>query len=191
MLRYRHLLDLNMTPIRELDATGVERLLPDLADLLVDAVHGGASVGFLAPLSIDEASRYWQGVADALAQGGRVMLVAEREGMLVGTIQLDLCQKANGVNRAEIQKLLVHSRARRGGVARALVAQAESRALDLRRGLLYLDTLAGSGAEGFYQACGYQKLGDLPGYASDTAGVWNATAIYYKTLFDAPPLVRG
>jgi acetyltransferase len=177
-----------MTEIRTLDAARVDELLPGLAGLLADAVEHGASLGFLAPLLADEACAYWRGVRDAVASGGRVLLVAMREGKVVGTVQLDLCQKPNGINRAEVQKLIVHSAARRGGVARALMREAEAQAVSLRRGLLYLDTLAGSGAEPFYQSCGYVRLGQLPDYAATPAGEWRPTAIYFKTLFAPSPL---
>jgi acetyltransferase len=186
-----HLALSTMTDIRELDAGGVEAILPELAELLIDAVEDDASIGFLAPLSVDEARAYWHGVADAVAHGSRVMLVADREGLLAGTVQLDLCQKANGVNRAEVQKLLVHTRARRGGVAGSLMREAEAQALALRRGLLYLDTLAGSDAEYFYQSFGYQRLGELPDYAATPSGEWRPTAIYYKVLFTPQSLPRS
>ena len=56
-------------------------------------------------------------------------------------------------------------------------------ALALRRGLLFLDTEAGSGAEAHYRRLGYTKLGELPEYCATPQGAWRATAIYYKTLF--------
>jgi acetyltransferase len=98
-------------------------------------------------------------------------------------VQLELTLKKNGVNRAEVQKLLVHPRARRQGIARALMQTAEARARELGRGLLYLDTEAGSGAEDFYRALGYTFIGGLPEYACSPDGEWRANAIYYKTLF--------
>jgi acetyltransferase len=180
-----------MVEIRKLDARGVDELLPELAGLLLDAVEDGASLGFLAPLSRDDAGVYWHGVREAVAAGGRVLLVAMREGGAAGTVQLDLCQKPNGINRAEVQKLIVHRAARRGGVASSLMREAEAQALSLRRGLLYLDTLAGSGAEKFYQSCGYVRLGELPDYATTPQGEWGATAIYYKTLFAPRPIGQG
>lgn len=177
-----------MIEIRKIDAAGVDRALPELADLLVDVVQNGASVGFLAPLGKSEALGYWTGVRAAVGDGSRILLVALHDGALAGTVQLDLCQKANGSNRAEVQKLLVHSAARRAGLARALMAEAEAQALSHKRGLLFLDTEAGSGAEHFYQACGYTRLGELPDYACNTAGHWRATAIYFKQLFSPQTL---
>lgn len=177
-----------MNEIRKLDPKGVDQFLPELADLLRDAVQHGASVGFLAPLGMSEALGYWLEVRAAVAGGSRIALVALRSGQVAGTVQLELCRKANGSNRAELQKLLVHSEARRAGVARALVAEAEAQAMALKRGLVYLDTEAGSGAEGFYRACGYTRMGELPNYACDPVGQWRATAIYFKQLFVPQPL---
>lgn len=91
--------------------------------------------------------------------------------------------KKNGINRAEVQKLLVNSRARRSGVGRELMRTLEGRARALGRGLLYLDTESGSGAEAFYRALGYTCIGGLPEYACSSHGEWRANAIYYKTLF--------
>ncbi len=102
---------------------------------------------------------------------------------LVGTVQLELATKKNGLNRAEVQKLLVHSRARRGGVGRTLMEALEVTARELGRGLLHLDTEARSGAEDFYRALGYSCIGGLPEYACSPEGEWRANAIYYKTLF--------
>jgi acetyltransferase len=177
-----------MIEIRTLDANSVNELLPQLAGLLDDAVQDGASLGFLAPLSIDEALTYWEGVRGAVAGGSRVLLVAMQGARVMGTVQLDLCQKPNGSNRAEVQKLLVHSAARRSGVASGLMREAEAQALSLRRGLLYLDTEAGSGAERFYQSRGYLRLGELPDYAASPLGEWRPTAIYFKTLFAPRPV---
>jgi len=172
-----------MMQIRMLDAAGVAAHAAPLRALLLDAVAHGASVGFLASLDEAAAAAYWSEVRGAVADGGRVLLVAWRDHVLVGTVQLDLCRKPNGLNRAEVQKLLVHSGARRGGAATALMEAAEVQALALGRGLLFLDTEAGSDAEALYARLGYTKVGELPEYCATPGGAWRATAIYYKTLF--------
>lgn len=169
--------------IRMLDAAAAAAHAAPLRALLLDAVAHGASVGFVAPFGADAADAYWREVREAVAAGTRVLLVAWREQDMVGTVQLDLCMKPNGSNRAEVQKLLVHSGARRAGAGMALMAAAERQALALRRGLLFLDTEAGSGAEGLYQRLGYTRVGELPEYCATPDGAWRATAIYYKTLF--------
>ena len=39
-----------------------------LAEVLIDCVHGGASVSFMAPLPLDKALSFWRGVADGVAR---------------------------------------------------------------------------------------------------------------------------
>ncbi|WP_312550950.1 GNAT family N-acetyltransferase [Massilia sp.] len=172
-----------MMEIRMLDAAGAAAHAAPLRALLLDAVAHGASVGFTATIDEAAADAYWNEVRAALAEGSRVLLVAWRDHVLVGTVQLDLCRKPNGLNRAEVQKLLVHSGARRGGAATALMEALEVQALALKRGLLFLDTEAGSSAEALYQRLGYTRVGELPEYCATPDGHWRATAIYYKTLF--------
>lgn len=166
-----------------LDAAGAKAHAPQLRALLLDAVAHGASVGFVMPLEDAAADAYWRDVTEALAAGSRVLLVAWRDNVLVGTVQLDLCMKPNGSNRAEVQKLLVHSGVRRGGVGTVLMEALEMQALALRRGLLFLDTEAGSDAEALYARLGYTRVGELPEYCATPGGAWRATAIWYKTLF--------
>ena len=169
--------------IRMLEAAGVTAHAAQLRGLLLDAVAHGASVGFVMPLDDAAADAYWGEVGDAIAAGRRILLVGWHDHVMVGTVQLDLCTKPNGINRAEVQKLLVHSGARRLGVGTALMAATEMQALALRRGLLFLDTEAGSGAEALYGRLGYTRVGELPEYCATPTGEWRATAIWYKTLF--------
>jgi len=169
--------------IRRLDPRAIAALRPQLATLLLDAVADGHSLGFLNGLDQDQLEAYWQRVADEVGAGRRVLLAAERDQVLVGSAQLDLCFKPNGDNRAEVQKVLVHCTKRRQGIGTALMQALEIEALASRRGLLFLDTAAGSEAEQLYRKSGYQRVGELPEYACTPNGRWHATAIYYKTLF--------
>jgi acetyltransferase len=172
-----------MLSVKRRDAAALLAQRDALIDLLVDAVENGSSVGFVLPLSREEAGGYWDGLVPSITEGSRLIWTALDADGLVGTVQLELATKKNGLNRAEVQKLLVHTRARRGGVGRALMHALETTALELRRGLLHLDTEAGSGAEDFYRALDYSCIGGLPEYACSPHGDWRANAIYYKTLF--------
>jgi len=177
-----------MTPLIErLSSADFEQYRPQLIRLLLDAVTHGASVGFLADLDQVEASAYFDQVLNGLRDGSQLIWVARDSGQLLGSVQLGLCQKRNGLNRGEVQKLLVHSSARRRGIARALMLRLEGEAAELKRGLLYLDTEAGSDAEPFYQALGYTSIGGLPDYACGPDGTYRANAIYYKTLSRPQP----
>jgi acetyltransferase len=179
-----------LPPRRAAPATAVVRrvsrqeesaLLGPLAGLLQDAVHGGASVGFMAPLAPEAARQYWQEVFRAL-DSERLLWVAERDDQLLGTVQLQSCAKDNGRHRAEVQKLLVHTRARGRGVAGSLMraVESEARAQGLR--LLVLDTLRGSQAEQIYGHLGWQRAGEIPDYAAAPDGALFPTVIFFKQL---------
>lgn len=173
--------------IQRLDVHDLANHRAGLSELLLDAVSHGASVGFLADLDQAEANAYFDQVQAELGDGSKLLWVAVDGEQVLGSVQLGLCQKRNGRNRGEVQKLLVHSAARRRGIARALMQRLEGEAAELKRGLLYLDTEAGSDAEPFYQALGYTSIGGLPDYACGPDGTYRANAIYYKTLSRPQP----
>jgi GNAT superfamily N-acetyltransferase len=113
--------------------------LDELANVLIDCVEGGASVSFLLPFGRDKARAFWAPVAGAVANGERALLVAEDSEGIVGTAQLLLAQPPNQPHRADVAKLLVHRRARRQGVAAALMRATEAAARDCGRSLLVLE----------------------------------------------------
>lgn len=168
--------------IEELNPESAVAALPELVALLQDAVDDGASVGFLPPLSRAEALAYWGDVLEDLERGTRLLLVARDEAGVVGSIQLDLPSKPNARHRAEVQKLLVHTRARRRGLARALLTALEHRALQAGRTLLVLDTRQGDAAEQFYLRQGYTVAGTIPGYARSANGQLHGSVFFYRLL---------
>ena len=130
--------------IRELSEPGFG---PDLEALLCDTVASGASIGFLPPVSHDEAQAYWADVFAAVAQGNRTLSAALVNGRIVGSVQLGLEMRANGLHRAEVMKLMVHRDVRGRGIGRELMLHAESLASRLGRTLLVLDTRRGDVSE--------------------------------------------
>ena len=157
-------------------------LLPQLVTLLQDAVNDGASIGFLRPLSADIAQRFWHGVISDVNQGSRLLLILRDGSMVVGSIQLGLCLKPNGLHRAEVQKLLVHTSARRQGHARLLMSAIESEARAAGRTLLYLDTEPDQPAEALYRKLGWSVAGAIPDYACTPDGRLHLTVIFFKKL---------
>ncbi len=168
--------------VRRVAATDTSLLEP-LGDLLIDAVHSGASIGFLAPVSRETADRYWHGVFASLG-GDRLLWVAEKEGVIGGTVQLSLCDKDNGRHRAEVQKLLVLRAARGNGVATLLMGELEAEARRSGRSLLFLDTLLASHAEEVYRHLGWTRAGEIPDYAAAPDGELFPTVLYFKQLRD-------
>jgi acetyltransferase len=155
--------------------------------LLMDAVDSGASVGFVQPLVAEEFERYWDGVAAELSHGQRRLLACERDGRIVGTVQLALCDKANGRHRAEVQKLLVHGAQRRRGIGAELMREAERAASLERRWLLVLDTREDSAGEHLYRRLGWQAFGRVGDYATDPDGTLSGCVFFTKRIEGAAP----
>jgi len=171
------------TILRTLDAAGAAAAVPALAEVLIDCVHGGASVSFMAPLARDKALAFWQGVAQGVAQGERLLLVAhDGAGAIVGTVQVVLAQPDNQPHRADVAKMLVHRRARRQGIAARLLAAAEDAARAAGKTVLVLDTVTGGDAERLYQRAGWQRVGSIPNYALMPDGALCSTTYFHRQL---------
>lgn len=153
----------------------------DLADVLVDCVEGGASVGFMQPLSPVRALAFWMDVAAAAARGERALLVAEDADGVAGTVQLVLHQADNQPHRADLVKMLVHRRARRRGLGAALLRAAETVARECHRTLLTLDTASDDAAR-LYARHGWRRAGVIPGYALLPHGQLHHTTYFYREL---------
>lgn len=168
--------------IRSLTAAEAEARLPELSDILVDAVAHGASVNFMAGVTGAEAQAFWQGQLPGLADGGRRLLVADAAGRLVGTAALTLAHQPNAPHRAEVGKMLVLSTMRRQGLGRRLLAAAEAAALEAGRTLLLLDTESGSAGELLYCACGWTAAARVPDHAWTPDGRLADTTLLFKQL---------
>lgn len=170
------------TRVRRLTVSDMPAYHQPLVALLQDAVHSGASVGYLPPLTDAEAASYWETVLAGVRDGSRILLVAEHDGRFAGTVQLVLESRPNGNHRAEVSKLLVHSTLRRNGVGRALMHALEAQALAAGRTTLILDTRLGDPSERLYASLGYVKAGVVPAYVRNAEGEFEATVFYYKIL---------
>jgi GNAT superfamily N-acetyltransferase len=159
--------------------------IEQLANLLIDCVEGGASIGFLLPLSRERAVAFWRRMEGDIARGARRLLVAEDEQGICGTVQLILEVPENQRHRADVGKVLVHHRARRRGLGAALIRGAEAEALACGRTLLILVTLTGGDASRLYERLGWVHVGDVPGYARLPDGEPCVMSYYYRDL--APP----
>jgi GNAT superfamily N-acetyltransferase len=152
-----------------------------LADVLLDCVEGGASVSFMWPLPRDKALAFWRGVAEGVARGERILLIAEDgEGRVVGTVQLITALPDNQPHRADVAKMLVHRRARRRGIAQRLMAAVDATARAEGKTVLVLDTVTGSDAERLYQRAGWQRVGEIPKYALMPDGRFCSTTYFFK-----------
>lgn len=168
--------------VRRIDAEEAAARIDNLADVLIDCVVGGASVSFMLPLPRDKAVAFWRGVAAAVAREERVLLIAESEGEIVGTVQLIVAQPDNQPHRADVAKMLVHRKARRRGVAQQLMRALDEVALGAGKSVLVLDTVTGGDAERLYARAGWQLVGHVPRYALMPDGAFCGTSFFYKHL---------
>jgi GNAT superfamily N-acetyltransferase len=169
--------------IRQLDGDAAAASVDALADVLIDCVEGGASVSFMLPIARATALAFWRGVADGVANGERVLLVAQdADGIIIGTAQLILAMPENQPHRADVAKMLVHRRGRRQGVAQLLLEAVDAAARAAGKSVLVLDTVTGGDAERLYERAGWQRVGSVPRYALMPDGAWCATTFFHKQL---------
>jgi len=171
-------LRLGLQRLDAIDGAAIEQL----ADLLVDCVGGGASVGFMAPLPRARAIAFWEKVAGELAVGERALLVACDAQGICGTVQLVLAQADNQPHRADLAKMLVHTRARRRGLGAQLMRAAETLARDCGKTLLVLDAVSDGDACRLYARLGWLRVGDIPGYALLPHGGLCSTTYFFREL---------
>jgi len=169
--------------IRRFSAENIQSHKNEFVELLRDAVDSGASVNFIAPMDLGLAAASWEKWAGDVNAGQRIVLAALEADRVVGCVHLVLAGQPNGLHRADVQKVLVHSRARRQGIATQLMSAIEEEAREAKRSLLVLDTEQGSGAEAFYARIGYVRVGAIPQFALNFDGSQLiASMFFYKLL---------
>jgi GNAT superfamily N-acetyltransferase len=97
-------------------------------------------------------------------------------------VQLVLEQPENQPHRADVSKMLVHRRARRQGVAAALMSALEVEARERGKTVLVLDTVTGGDAERLYARLGWQRVGEVPAFALWPQGGLCATTFFHRQL---------
>ncbi|MCA1063843.1 GNAT family N-acetyltransferase [Rossellomorea sp. AcN35-11] len=152
--------------------------LNQLAELLVNVVNDGASIGFLPPLREVEARMY----VDSVIAPSNLLLAARIKNTIVGTVQVQLATKPNATHRCEIAKLMTHPGYQRRGIGRMLMTKAEELAREHHRSLIVLDTREGDPSNRLYQSLNFIEAGRIPHYAQSEGGKLDTTVYYYKIL---------
>lgn len=176
-----------MVEVRQLTGAEGRRYLTALAAVLLDCVQGGASVSFMASLTLAEAVSFFERAVREVEQGNRILLAAFDGADLVGTVQIVAAAAPNQPHRADVAKLLVHRSARSRGVGRSLMQAVEGAARNAGKTLLVLDTVTGDSAERLYTRLGWTRLGVVPNYALYPDGRWCDTTFFYKELIPGYP----
>jgi len=165
----------------ELDRSGVEEHLDELAQLLLDAHAAGMGLGVPGPLDADAAAAVYRDAAAMLAPGERLLLAALEDGVVVGAVQLDR-GTGNGTHRGEVRRLAVRADRRGSGLGRALMEAAVERGRALGLRLLWLTTHAETDAARVYTALGWTRAGEIPGWAVLPDGTLAANAFFFFEL---------
>lgn len=174
---------MNAISIEQLDPEAAAFEISALTSVLIDCVEGGASVSFMWPMTATKARDFWSRVATSVALNETILLVARDTEGICGTVQVLLAFPENQPHRGEIAKLLVRRRSRNHGVAEALMRAAEAAAIDAGKKLLVLDT-ASDVAERLYTRLGWQRCGQIPGFALLPGGEECPTTIFWKRIAD-------
>jgi acetyltransferase len=170
--------------VRRVLSTELRQLAPELGSLLAGIVDSGFPLGFLAPLSRDEAERYWTSLAEELRVGSRVLLVASLRDRIVASGQLAFPPWTNARHRAEVQKVFTSGTFRGRGLGLRMMRALHETALQCGRSLVTLNTRHGGYAESFYRQLGYQVIGTTPGYYRDASGRRTDNIALYIELAD-------
>ena len=169
---------------RQLDHTALRAELTGFSQLLTACVEAGASIGFMAPFTLEQAQTFWSGIANKVEAGERLIWAAQDEtiGELLGTVQLIIGLPDNQPHRGDVAKLMVSPAARRRGVARLLMQALEAEARSRMLRTLVLDTVTGSPADSLYRQLGWVEAGPVPDYALFPDGTPCSTTFFYRAL---------
>lgn len=165
-----------------LDPEGLDARAEALGAILLACVENGASVSFMADLTLSRAVSFWRSTRISLERDTLAILVAEIDGRPAGVVMVVRAGPDNQRHRGEIAKLLVDPAMRGRNVGRSLMAAAEDKARAMGMSLLVLDTQTGSVAEQLYHKLGWHCAGTIPAFALDPSGTPRSTTMFYKEL---------
>ncbi|MFJ5308786.1 GNAT family N-acetyltransferase [Streptomyces sp. NPDC088350] len=149
----------------ELDPAITPALREEILALWADVSNAGGSVGFVAPVTVDEIRPELVRHFVAMAEGRTRLLVGRDEtGTVAATVFLAFNTHRLMLHWIWLYTVMVHPRHQGRGYGRGLLAAAERAA----RGLdgieaIRLTCRGGHGLERFYGSCGYKEVGRVPG----------------------------
>ena len=169
--------------MRRVASGEADAVTPALARLHLAAIRSGMALGHLEPVDPAVLEAEWREAVASLGED-RALLVAVREGEIVGMAQLVRSGAANARHRAEVQRVAVALEARGCGVGRALLDAVDGAARELGVTLLWLTTHADTDACRFFAECGYTELGVMPRYSARPDGSLSPGAFFFRELDD-------
>lgn len=136
----------------------------ELVRCWVDVTNGGGAVGFLPPITTHDIEPTAAALVEGLHPLWSRLLVASDEAGITGWVTLERENHPLVRHWATVKRLQTHPRARKRGVASALMTLARTVALDeLGLEQLHLTARGGLGLERFYERLGWRIIGRHPG----------------------------
>ncbi|WP_405973511.1 GNAT family N-acetyltransferase [Streptomyces sp. NBC_00988] len=148
----------------ELDPAITPALREEILTLWADVSNAGGSVGFVAPVAVDEIRPELVRHFVAMAEGRTRLLVGRDEtGTVAATVFLAFNTHRLMLHWLWLYTVMVHPRHQGKGYGRDLLAAAEAaRGIDGIEAIR-LTCRGGHGLERFYGSCGYKEVGRVPG----------------------------
>ncbi|MEV8545844.1 GNAT family N-acetyltransferase [Streptomyces sp. NPDC051572] len=149
----------------ELDPAITPALREEILTLWADVSNAGGSVGFVAPVAVDEIRPELVRHFVAMAEGRTRLLVGRDDtGTVAATVFLAFNTHRLMLHWLWLYTVMVHPRHQGKGYGRDLLAAAGEAA----RGIdgieaIRLTCRGGHGLERFYGSCGYKEVGRVPG----------------------------
>jgi acetyltransferase len=169
--------------IRQLDSSALfdPKLLPQLVDIVRDAIEHNFSIGFLLDETDNSLEEFWKFEISRIGDGN-IILVSEVGDRIVGVVIVTPERRSNGRHRGELRKLIVHSNFQNQGIGAELEATACLIAKRVGLSLLCLDSATDFLVARTYEQWGWQKVGSIPHFAAQPDGILVATTYFYKSL---------
>ncbi|KAB5545948.1 acetyltransferase [Coniochaeta sp. 2T2.1] len=169
------------------------QLVPYLAALHASCITHDHMIGtFLPPLHHEKLLSWWKERIAEVSAGTRVIVLLltdpepgqRAQGKeLMGVAMLGMPKSETGPFRGYVEKVLVSTKYRGHGGARALMQEIETEAVRQGRRLLTLDVESDTPAEGAFRRMGYIEVGKIPKYAlSPATRQMRPQTFFYKDL---------
>lgn len=149
----------------ELDPSVTPELRDGICSLWADVSNAGGAVGFVPPVSAEEIRPDLLRHLTALAQG-RAHVMVGRDGSGEALATAFLYPNAHRLMRHWIwvYTVMVHPSLQGRGVGRALMESVADAACSFEGvRAIRLTCRGGTGADRFYESCGYKEVGRVPG----------------------------
>lgn len=151
-----------------------------LTRMLTDAAAAGGDLGFPCRADAEFGRLTWRETIGQVAGGRRIVLLAWCEGVVSGSVEVDLRTRPTEPTLARVERLLVSPAQEGGAVARELVAHAQAVAKALGRTLLIAAARDGTTLEGLLLECGWNTAGSIPDATVDADGLPSIQKLFWR-----------